>query len=147
VDEQSSILKQIPDALIVDLTHSIQAKGKSASGKTIEALESAATDHTAQLLAPAHINALEFGRKPTSPGAPKGDPTLYDIIVEWCGVRGIDEGAAWPITKHIHEFGYAGTPGVLTEPLSDQNVNKRVDETVGKLATLLTTTLANQLHI
>jgi len=147
LSKQSDILKEIPDKLIIDLTNSIQAKGKSASGKTIAALESAANDDSSKLLAPKHITALEAGRKPTRPGAPTGDPTLLEIIKDWCQVRGIDEGMAYPITKNIHEKGYPGTPGVLTEPLGNANVNKRVDESLGKLAALVTNEFGNLLGL
>ncbi len=144
---QADVLKRIPDTLIVDLTHSIQAKGKYATGRTIQQLESAATDDSAQLLAPWHIGTLEFGRKPTRPDAPKGDPTLQEVIAEWCVSKGIDPKAAYPIAQKIHKFGFSGTPGVLTEPLGDANVDKRVTEVCGPLASLLTHQLGDMLHI
>lgn len=147
MDKQEEVLRLIPEALRTDLIKSLQSHNRVASGKTIDALEAVASGDHAQLLAPEHITALESGRKPTRQGAPKSDPPLIEIIKEWCASRGIDEGAAYAITKKIHEVGFEGTVGVLSEPLSDSNVNLRVDQAVGMLANILTTQLGNLLNI
>jgi hypothetical protein len=130
-----------------DLIHSLQTNDRVASGKTIETLEQVDMDHRSYLEANAYIENLEFGRPPTSPDAPKGDPTLFDEIQEWVGTRGIPLGAAWAITQQIHEKGYPGTPGVLTTPLSEENINDRLDQTMGDLADITAANIAESLHV
>ena len=132
--DNAAILTEMVDTIKNDVINSIQAKGKYATGSTVKALEISASPNNVQLLAPEYIDALEKGRKPTGPDAAKGDPTVFERIKEWCAAKGIDEKFAYAITKNIHEKGYPGTPGVLTEPLSDDNINKRMDTFLDQLA-------------
>lgn len=121
------ILTDLINNIKTDVINSMQSKGRYATGETVAALETVVNDDTGQLLAPAYIDALELGRGPTSPGATAGDPPLIDKIKEWTAAKGIDINP-YAITKQIHKQGYPGKPGVLTEPLSDDNINMRVDE-------------------
>lgn len=127
------------------LTESLRSAGKVASGRTIDSIEATATDTSAQLLGSKFIYALQDGRKPTRPNAPKGDPTLFEQIKEWCAIKGIDEKAAYPITKHIHKYGYAGTPGIIDEPLSQDNVDRALQDALGDIANLFTDAVLNEL--
>lgn len=64
-----------------------------------------------------YIGVLVDGRKPTSTGAKKGNPTLQQIILAWIESKGItprptDSGKiptttelSWAISKSIHENG------------------------------------------
>lgn len=130
-------------AVKVDLVHSLQSHNRVASGKTIEAIEQVDEGEKSSLLVPKYVDYLEKGRPPTSPDAPKGDPTVFDQIQEWVAHKGIPIGAAWAITQNIHKNGYPGTPGVLTTPLSDDNLNKRADEAASNLADILLRTTLN----
>lgn len=64
------------------------------------------------------ISVLWKGRKPTSPGAQKGSPTLQQSILKWLQDKGIQpksktesskaatlEGMSWAISKSIHLHG------------------------------------------
>ncbi|MDR3551215.1 MAG: hypothetical protein P4L31_07420 [Candidatus Babeliales bacterium] len=131
-------LNNIINAIKTDVINSMQAHGQYATGQSINQLETIVDGESGQLLAPFWIWALEFGRKPTSPGAAAGDPTLYQSICIWAAAKGIAEFSTndkgekinvWrAITAYIHKNGYPGKQGVLTEPLSDDNVNSRINE-------------------
>ena len=131
-------LNNILNNIKIDVINSLQANGQYATGQTISQLETITDGDSGQILAPFWIWALEYGRKPTSPGAAAGDPTLYQSICVWAAAKGIaefstnDKGETvnvWrAITAYIHKYGYAGKQGVLTEPLSDDNVNMRINE-------------------
>lgn len=137
MDIQSSLL-EVVQGLKEDLAESLKTNGRYASGRTEEQIIPSATDHSAQLDAPGWIYALQDGRKPTSEGATAGSPTLFEAIKEWCAYKGIDQKLAYPITKKIHEEGYAGTPGIIDEPLSDENIDKHLNKALGDIATLFT---------
>jgi hypothetical protein len=69
------------------------------------------------ILASKYIRVLIDGRKPTKIGAPKGDPTLQQIILSWIKDKGITprankngkvptiESLSWAISKSIHLYG------------------------------------------
>jgi hypothetical protein len=133
------LLNELVESIKTDVINSLQAKGRYATGQTVKALEVAENGSQVQLLAPEYIEILETGRPPTSPNAPKGDPTVFERIQEWCDAKGIDQKAAWAITQNIHKNGYKGKPGVLTEPLSDQNIDKHATDIADQLATLIIT--------
>lgn len=127
MSDNIGILNNFIDAIKTDVINSIQANGRYATGQTVKELTPVISDNYAALLAPEYIDALEYGRKPTRPNAPTGDPTVFERIQEWCAAKGItDKGAAYAITKNIHKNGYPGKPGVLTEPLSDDNINAKL---------------------
>jgi hypothetical protein len=144
LDVQSALL-EVVTILKDGLTDSLKGANKVASGKTIDSIEAVSTDHDAQLLASPYIYALQDGRKPTSPNAAKGDPTLFELIKEWCVEKGIDPKLAYPITKHIHEFGYPGIEGVIDEPLSEENVDKAMQKALGDIGDLFTNAIADKL--
>lgn len=127
------IIANILTNLQTDLINSMQSNGRYATGETIAALEIVVNDTNGQLLAPAYIDALEYGRGPTSQGAIAGDPTVFEQIEKWIDAKGLDLNP-YAVTKQIHKQGYPGKSGVLTEPLSDDNVNMRTNEAMEVLA-------------
>ena len=130
------------------LIASLNSAGRFATGKTAAAIqiETISPEHT-RLVAPDFFYALETGRKPTGAGAAKGDPTLFQSIQEWCSAKGIDPKAAWPITESIHKNGYPGTPGVISEPLSEDNIEKYFKPALGDLAGLFAMKVLETLNI
>lgn len=138
-DKEIQILTDLVTGIKNDVIMSLQAAGRVASGGTIKKLIVVQNNDKVQLEAPGYIGFLETGRGPTSPNAPAGDPTLFVRIQDWCSDKGIDQKLAYPITQKIHKQGYAGKPGVLSEPLSDNNINRRADAAVGFLSDLLIT--------
>lgn len=130
-----SIIKEGVENIKNDVIHSMQSKNRVATGRTIEGMQVVETGDSIQLIAPENILALEFGRGPTRPDAPKGDPSLQQRIEEWVQAKGISANP-FAITKKIHKDGYKGTPGVLSEPLSQDNVNTKLEEAAGKITSL-----------
>lgn len=143
-DVQKSLL-QVVTSLRLDLIKSFALANRVASGKTESEIEATATDRSAQLTGPYYIYALQDGRKPTKEGAPAGDPTLFEQIKEWCQIKGIEPQYAYPITKKIHEEGYPGTPGLIDEPLSDDNINKYLNEALGDIANIFAQAVSEKL--
>ena len=133
----NDILNEIITEIENDIIHSLQQNDRIASGKTIAEFTTTVAGDRAQLIVPKYLDALEYGRSPTRPDAPKSDPTLFEAIQEWCKARGIDEGAAYAITNKIHKKGYEGTPGILTEPLSDDNLGAIMERGMTKVADLM----------
>jgi hypothetical protein len=79
--------------------------------------------------------ALEKGRVPTGKDAMPGNPPMIQRIMEWCEAKGISVKAAWAIKKSIDKKGYAGKPGILSEPLGGDNINLRLDPVMDDIAT------------
>lgn len=144
MDIQSALFSVV-DGLKTDLVTSLQNANRVASGDTIAAIEAVSDETSAQLLGPKYLYALQDGRKSTSPNAPTGDPTLFEVIEKWCQSKGIDPKAAYPITKKIHEYGYEGTPGIIDEPLSEENIDKWLNKSLDDLAELFTTNVSNSM--
>lgn len=123
---------------------SMQQNKSVATGKTIANMDVVVSTENAQLWAPLSIDALEYGRSPTRVDAPAGNPTVYQCIVEWAQAKGIDEFGTnkmgetvnvWrAITASIHKEGYEGTPGVITGPLSDDNMSEFLDPACNAMA-------------
>lgn len=137
--KEQDILNDLVTAVRNDVIHSLQANGREATGATIKELQQATINNKVMLLAPSWITALENGRKPTPEGTPPSDPTLREALIPWLDARGIPQSAAYAVAKKIHQKGYKGTPGVLSEPLSDDNINRLADQAADNLATLLIT--------
>jgi len=141
MSKENDILTELVTSIRADVANSLQEKGRFASGHTIEELQVVNVNESkVQLEAAPWTIFLETGRPPTSPDAPKGDPTVFQRIQEWIAFKGtIPASAAYAITQKIHKQGYKGTPGVLSNPLSDDNIDKRANEVAENLANLLIT--------
>lgn len=127
-------LTQFLESLKTDVLHSMQAKGKMASGQTAQQITITTEDDKAQLQLPGYMQLLETGRAPTGPNALPGNPPMIDRIKQWCRAKGIPDKAAWAIKKSIDKHGYKGTPGILSEPLSDENISLRLNQITGELS-------------
>jgi hypothetical protein len=122
------------DSLKTDIINSMQAKGKYASGQTAQQITIEDDDDKMQLQIPAYIQILETGRAPTSKNALPGNPPMINRIKQWCQAKGIPDKAAWAIKKSIDKNGYKGTPGILSEPLGDNNINLRLNQVTDPMA-------------
>ena len=122
------------ESLKTDIINSMQAKGKYATGQTAQQITVTGDDNSYQLSLPGYIQALEDGRSPTGKNAVQGSPPMIDRIKQWCQAKGIPDKAAWAIKKSIDKNGYPGTPGILSEPLGDDNINMRLDPALNALA-------------
>jgi len=138
-------LIQFLELLKRDVINSMQANGRFSTGKTAQQIIIVEDDDTVQLQFPDYMMALETGRAPTNTGAIPGNPPMIQRIQQWCQAKGISDKAVWAIKKSIDKKGYPGKPGILTEPLSDENINLRLDPILADMATLISEELMSQL--
>lgn len=122
------------ESLKTDIINSLQANGKIATGQTAQQITVTSDDNSAQLQLPGYIGLSETGRGPTSPNPVPGSPPMIDRIKAWCQAKGILDKAVWAVKKSIDKKGFKGTPGVLSEPLSDDNINLRLNPAVEQIA-------------
>ncbi len=134
-------------SLKTDVIHSMQANGKYATGQTAQQITIEGDGDSYQLNLPAYMQALETGRAPTGKNAVPGNPPMIDRIKQWCQAKGIPDKAAWAVKRSIDKNGYKGTPGLLSEPLGDNNINVRLDQAAGPWADELVQSIADQLGL
>jgi hypothetical protein len=130
-------LIQFLELLKIDVINSLQAEGSNATGQTAKMLTIAQDGDNLQLRLPGYMQLLETGRGPTSADAVAGDPPMIQRIQAWCQSKGIPDKAAWAIKKSIDKNGYKGKPGILSEPLGDDNIALRLDPVLEDTASLL----------
>lgn len=107
--ELRPILEQFAEALKADVI--------KVSKRFAPSIESVVTDDSIAILGSPFISVLIDGRKPTSPNAPKGNPTLQEIILSWIQEKGLQAYAdkngkipsqlslSWAISQSIHRNG------------------------------------------
>jgi len=89
------------------------------------------------------FTVLETGRKPTSPGAAKGSPTLREQIEAWIQNKGIQpegisqKSLAFLITRKIHEQGsllyrQGGKSGVISDYINEQYIKENLVAVMGE---------------
>lgn len=125
------LLAEAAQEVINQLTASVRAANRSATGKSLESLEIVSTPGQVQILCSPSFTAIETGRKPTPEGTAASTPTLLQNLIDWCRARGIDEKLRYPIAKKIHLKGFTGTPGVITSVVNDANISAILDEKLG----------------
>ena len=121
------------ESLKSDVIHSLQSKGKYATGQAAQQIVIDTDGDNGQLQLPGYLQILETGRGPTDTNALPGSPPMIDRIKQWCQAKGIPDKAAWAIKKSIDKTGFPGTPGILSGPLSDANINLRLDPMVDNI--------------
>ena len=132
MDEDQLI--QFLDSLRTDIINSLQAAGSDASGQTAKSLTIIRYVDGFQLQMPGYMQLLETGRAPTSADPMAGNPPMIQRIQQWCQAKGIPDKAAWAIKKSIDKKGYKGKPGILSEPIGDDNINLRLSPALEKIA-------------
>lgn len=109
----SEVLKQFADKIVPEL--------KAVSGRFADSIESTvkttADGSTLEITASPYITTLIDGRRPTSPTASKGNPTLQQILLEWIKSKSITpralpsgkvptlEQLSWAMAKSMHAKG------------------------------------------
>lgn len=126
---QQQLLEKIGESLVVQFRKSIEPV--KASGRTADSIHAVTNDSEVEVLAARNIWAIEDGRKPTSAGAKKGNPTLFEAIKEWAQAKGIVNnindrkqlGIVYAITQKIHKEGWKPR---LQQPLTKviQSINE-----------------------
>lgn len=126
------------DSIVSEIRSNLSSKGMTTTGRTASAIRYEASAHRLKIYAPAHLVALESGRKPSAGG---GRGELLGIIKQWIKDKGIkptpdkdgkvitDDALAFLITRKIHREGtdlykkYKGAAkgsGVISEVLNDR---------------------------
>lgn len=103
------ILQQFADVIVPEM--------KAVSKRFADSIEAEVTETSLVITASPYINVLIDGRGPTRAGAPKGNPTLQQIIRKWIDDKGITprvdksgrlptkDQLSWAISKSIHLYG------------------------------------------
>ena len=125
------------ELLKTDVINSMQANGKNATGQTAKKLTIVKDGNGVQLQLPGYMQLLETGRGPTGPDAVAGNPPMIQRIQQWCQAKGIPDKAAWAIKKSIDKKGFKGIPGLLTEPLGNDNINLRLNQVMDSIASAI----------
>lgn len=115
------------ESIKTDVINSLQANGKIATGQTAQQITVINDGDHAQLQLPAYMQLLETGRGPTSSSPAPGSPPMIDRIKAWCEAKGIPDKAAWAVKKSIDKKGFKGVPGILSAPLSNDNISLRLN--------------------
>jgi len=134
-------------SLKTDILNSLQSKGKNATGQAAQQIQIITDGDKAQLQIPGYLQILETGRKPTSKNAVAGNPPMIQRIADWCRAKGIPDKAIWAVKRSIDKKGFKGTPGILSGPLSNDNINQRLTPILENIATETATQIANNLNI
>jgi len=140
------IITNLLNNLKNDLINSLQAKGTTGT-QTISQIKITTDGDTQQLQVPGYLQVLEKGRGPTGKNAPPGNPPMIQRIQQWCRDKGIPDKAAWAIKKKIDKVGFPAKPGIITDPLGDDNVNARLNESSAQIAENITTQILNNITI
>jgi hypothetical protein len=127
-------LSNFLDSLKTDVIHSLQANGKMATGQSAQQITIVNDGDKAQLQLPGYMQLLESGRAPTGSNPIAGNPPMIDRIKQWCAAKGIPDKAAWAIKKSIDKKGYKGVPGILSDPLGEDNINLRLNPATEDMA-------------
>jgi len=99
----------------------LSTSGRNASGSTSKSLKVTSsitpTQVRASLLGSSVLEQLEYGRGKTK--NPSSNATWAADLRGWMRIRGIPEGAFYPIWRKINEEGYKGTAGIVSNPVDD----------------------------
>lgn len=142
------IIKQFGDKLVNDIKKALpKASGKTAASVVIEYQEDGFT-----ISGNASIGALINGRKPTSSGAKKGNPTLQESILEWVQTMSIQPRESnmtqlqlsWAISNSIHRKGTKGHPNLLAAELSPNRFDSLTKTLLNEQSTVISSQILNQ---
>lgn len=110
-------LKQIFDQFAETIVPEIQSVSKRFAPTIESVIEEQEFKFIFKILASPHIITLIDGRKPTSFNAPKGNPTLQQILLAWINEKGIQprpnakgniptlEQLSWAMSNSMHKKG------------------------------------------
>ena len=101
-----------------DITKNLYKNQRVASGKTAKSLK-VVTKITGNkiigtLFGSSVLENLEYGRGKTVNAS--GNATWKGELLSWMRIRGIPEGAFYPIWRKINRDGYKGTKGLISDP-------------------------------
>lgn len=149
-------IKPILEQFAAQLTTEI----KTVSKRFSNTIENVVTENSVTILGSPHLHSIITGRPPTSPNAPKGSPTLQEIIYSWIGERGItamaDESGkvmsqlslSWAISQSIHTNGdrlyqrvkSGGSPNNIYQSIITQ---QRLDSLINSIGSVFASSISS----
>lgn len=141
MDDLSTPLKNLGNAIMTELVASMHRKGRVASGKTINDITLHVDPNRMYIIGPSYLIQLEKGRRGTGQGGPVdrqryGGLSFAESLKLWMQSKGIEAKAFYPIYRSINKIGFPGTPGLLTQPLSNEAIDKAMNDNLGPIADL-----------
>ena len=127
-------LQSFLQSLKTDLISSLQARGKNVSSQTVNQLVIAEDGDVLTLQIPGYLQLLETGRGPTGKNAIPGNLPMIQRVQQWCRKKGIPDKAAWAIKKSIDKKGFKGVDGIISGPLSEENISTRLNPVMERMA-------------
>jgi hypothetical protein len=123
-----------------DLVAEYDKQKRRASGKFEEGLKLIGTNTSAEILGYEYSGAMEFGRKPSTTGPPKGQGVLQTAIEQWIKDKGIkasdgisESSLAFLITRKIHREGwkasnqFGATGNLLSNIITEERIQELID--------------------
>jgi len=103
-----------------DILENLYKNNRVASGKTAKSLKVVMDVKPdviiGKLLGSSVLEQLEYGRGKTKNA---GSSASWETdLRNWMRIRGIDQGAFYPIWRRINAEGYEGTKGLITDPIT-----------------------------
>ena len=114
-----TILNKDLTTLLNDVSENLYKNNRVASGKTAKSLKVvtkiAGEKIIGTLFGSSVLDTLEYGRGKTK--NPSSSATWAADLRGWMRIRGVPEGAFYPIWRKINRDGYKGTPGLISNPV------------------------------
>ena len=142
------MLEEIGIEIIEGIRENLQKYNRNASGNASKSLRQETTEtettKTLKVFGSSYIYNLEYGRGPTVGKIP--EKFTVQSIESWIVVKGLSydiplKSLAYLIWRKINKIGYKGTPGVITDTVNPNNVNKYMQRIAQSEVTKLVTNL------
>jgi len=112
------------------LTEDIKKAIPKGTGQTADSVNIEFTKTGFIIRGGAQIGAIIDGRKPTGPGAKKGNPTVQQSVLQWIKAKGIQPressmtqvSLSWAIANSIHKNGYKGKGNIFKNVITAQRI-------------------------
>jgi hypothetical protein len=128
MDTRGELLKQFGEILVADMIPLAKRFAPTIAAEN--------TDVSLEIKASPYISTLIDGRRPTSPLAKKGDPTLQEILLAWILERNItpreptmtQTALSWAMANSMHTHGdklyqMGGGRDIFAEVLNTNRIN------------------------
>ena len=127
-DTVGQIIKQFAENLEKDIKKAVPV----ATGSTRDSVHTVfRKEEGFDIYIGSQINQIIDGRKPTSPGAKKGDPTLQERMLEYIRAKSIrpkesgmtDVQLSWVFANSIHKKGYKGHGNIFANIITKTRID------------------------
>jgi len=115
--KDNEILMKFGQEVVKRLRANYLKYDRVATGDTSKSTQSKVDGNSLIVDAREHTSTLEYGRKPTGLDV-KPSFDFVAKIQRWINARGLNYNA-YAVARKIHQSGFEGTPGVLTDVIND----------------------------